>query len=55
GVDAALYVRLVLGMSNSLVDWYRPDGTWSVRQVTDAVLDLVMKSTVSSASTRRST
>jgi AcrR family transcriptional regulator len=55
GVDAALYVRLVLGMSNSLVDWYRPDGTWSVRQVTDAVLDLVMKSTFSSASVRRST
>jgi AcrR family transcriptional regulator len=55
GVDAALYVRLVLGMSNSLVDWYRPDGTWSVRQVADAVLDLAMKSTVSSASVRRST
>ena len=54
GVDAALYVRLALGMSNSVVDWYRPDGTWSVRQVADAVLDLVMKSTISSASVRRS-
>jgi AcrR family transcriptional regulator len=55
GVDAALSVRLALGMSNSLVDWYRPDGTWSVRQVAGAVLDLVMKSTKSSASVRRST
>jgi len=42
-VDAALFVRLVLGMSNSLVDWYRPDGTWSARQIADAVIDLVLK------------
>lgn len=42
GVDAALFVRLVLGMSNSLVDWYRPDGTWSTRQIADAVVDLVL-------------
>jgi AcrR family transcriptional regulator len=47
-LDAALFVRLALGMSNSLVDWYRPDGTWSTRQIADAVIDLVMKSTVSS-------
>ena len=43
GVDAGLYVRLVLGMSNSLVDWYRPDGTWSGRQIADAILDLVFE------------
>jgi AcrR family transcriptional regulator len=42
-IDPALFVRLVLGMSNSLVDWYRPDGTWSVRQIADAVIDLVLK------------
>jgi len=42
-VDAGLYVRLVLGMSNSLVDWYRADGTWSARQIADAVVDLVLK------------
>jgi AcrR family transcriptional regulator len=42
-VDAGLFVRLVLGMSNSLVDWYRPDGTWSGRQIADAVIDLVLK------------
>ncbi len=41
-VDAGLFVRLALGMSNSLVDWYRPDGTWSARQIADAVIDLVM-------------
>ena len=41
-VDPGLFVRLVLGMSNSLVDWYRPDGTWSTRQIADAVIDLVL-------------
>jgi AcrR family transcriptional regulator len=48
-LDAALFVRLALGMSNSLVDWYRPDGTWSARQIADAVIELVMQSTISSA------
>jgi AcrR family transcriptional regulator len=47
-IDAALFIRLALGMSNSLVDWYRPDGTWSARQIADAVIELVMKPTVSS-------
>jgi AcrR family transcriptional regulator len=42
-VDPGLFVRLALGMSNSLVDWYRPDGTWSARQIADAVIDLVLK------------
>ena len=41
-VDPRLYVRLVLGMSNSLVDWYRPDGTWSTRQIADTVVNLVV-------------
>lgn len=44
-VDPALFARLALGMSNSLVDWYRPDGTWSVRQICDAVLKIAAKST----------
>lgn len=43
GFDSGLLVRLVLGMSNSLVDWYRPDGSWSARQIADAVVDLVLK------------
>src|SRR5258706_6610415 len=42
GVDAALFVRLVLGMSNSLVGWYRPHGPRSTRQIADAVVDLVL-------------
>ena len=42
-VDSALFVRLVLGMSNSLVDWYRPDGSWSTRQIADAVVDLALR------------
>lgn len=50
-LDAALFVRLALGMSNSLVDWYRPDGTWSARQIADAVIDLVMQPTVASVPT----
>jgi AcrR family transcriptional regulator len=55
-VDAGLFVRLALGMSNSLVDWYRPDGTWSARQIADALIGLVMKPTISSitANGRRS-
>ena len=48
GIDAGLFVRLALGMSNSLVDWYRPDGTWSTRQIADAMIDMVMKPTTSS-------
>jgi AcrR family transcriptional regulator len=47
-VDAGLVVRLALGMSNSLVDWYRPDGTWSPRQIADAIIDLLTKPTISS-------
>ncbi|MNC93514.1 hypothetical protein D3C83_101610 [compost metagenome] len=55
-VDAGLFVRLALGMSNSLVDWYRPDGTWSTRQIADALIGLVMKPTKASitANGRRS-
>lgn len=41
-IDAALFVRLVLGMSNSLVDWYHPDGTWSPGEIADAIIGLVI-------------
>lgn len=47
-VDAGLYIRLVLGMSNSLADWYRADGTWSARQIADTILDLVVRPVVAS-------
>jgi AcrR family transcriptional regulator len=52
-VDAGLFVRLALGMSNSLVDWYRPDGSWSPRQIADAVVALLFKPTTASVPTRR--
>lgn len=42
GVDAGLFVRLALGMGNSLVDWYQPDGSWSARQIADAVVGLLL-------------
>lgn len=41
-IGAALLVQLVLGMSNSLVDWYRPDGTWSPKAISDAIVGLLM-------------
>lgn len=41
GVDPTLFVRLALGMSNSLVDWYRPDGSWSPTEIADAVVGLL--------------
>jgi AcrR family transcriptional regulator len=60
-LDPGLYVRLVLGMSNSLVDWYHPDGSWSRRQIADTILDLVhrpgarrpLKPTISSVKVAR--
>ncbi len=52
-VDTALFVRLVLGMSNSLVDWYRPDGSWSTRQIADAVVGLVLKPAAARAARNR--
>jgi AcrR family transcriptional regulator len=52
-VDAGLFIRLALGMSNSLVDWYRPDGSWSPRQIADAVVELLLKPTTTSVSTKR--
>jgi len=52
-VDAGLFVRLALGMSNSLVDWYRPDGSWSPKQLADVVVGLLLKSTTTSVVARR--
>lgn len=52
-VDAGLFVRLALGMSNSLVDWYRPDGSWSPRQIADAVIELLLKPTTTSVPAKR--
>jgi AcrR family transcriptional regulator len=45
GIDPALLTRLVLGMTNSLIDWFRPDGTWSSKQIADATLSIIFKPT----------
>jgi hypothetical protein len=41
-IDARLATRLLFGMINSLVEWYRPDGRGSVDgdQVADTVVRL---------------
>jgi AcrR family transcriptional regulator len=43
-VPAALYARLMLGTANSIVEWYRPDGTWSPSELGDAVVRMVFGS-----------
>ena len=40
GIDAALTSRLVFGMVNSLVEWYRPDGALSRDAVADGLVEL---------------
>ena len=45
GRDPALLVHLAFSMSNSLVEWFRPDGTWSHREVVDALLELMLDGT----------
>jgi AcrR family transcriptional regulator len=36
-IEAALVVRLIFGMSNSVVEWYRPDGRMSAHMIAQAV------------------
>lgn len=40
GIDPALTSRLVFGMVNSLIEWYRPRGGESVAELADAVVAL---------------
>jgi hypothetical protein len=41
-IDVRLATRLVFGMINSIVEWYRPDGRgMGAREVADAVVQLV--------------
>jgi AcrR family transcriptional regulator len=40
-IDAPLVVRLVFGMSNSLVEWYRPGGRTPAQTIATAVETLV--------------
>ncbi len=45
GRDPALLVHLAFSMANSVVEWFRPDGTWSHREVVDALLELMLDGT----------
>ena len=40
GIDPALTSRLVFGMVNSLIEWYRPRAAGSVSDLADAVVEL---------------
>ncbi len=42
-IDPALLVRLVFGMSNSLVEWYRPGGRMPAGQIAGAIETIVRK------------
>ncbi|HEY5341923.1 MAG TPA: TetR/AcrR family transcriptional regulator, partial [Candidatus Aquilonibacter sp.] len=42
-IDPALLVRLVFGMSNSLVEWYRPGGRMPAGQIAGAIQTIVRK------------
>jgi hypothetical protein len=37
-VDAAITARLLFGMVNSLIEWYRPDRGHDVHEIADAVV-----------------
>jgi AcrR family transcriptional regulator len=42
-IDPALLTRLVLGMTTSVIEWYRPDGSWSSKGIADATLSLLCR------------
>jgi AcrR family transcriptional regulator len=42
-IDAALVTRLIFGMSNSVVEWYRPSGRQGARQIAEAISMLVFE------------
>lgn len=44
-LDSALIVHLAFGMSDSVVEWFQPDGTWSHRQVVDTILHVMLDGT----------
>ena len=41
-VDASIATRLLFGMVNSLVEWYRPTGPESAADLADDVLTIAM-------------
>jgi AcrR family transcriptional regulator len=42
-LDPRLVTRLCFGMSNSLVEWYRPDGAVDAATITDTILTLLFE------------
>ena len=42
-VDAALVARLCFGMSNSVVEWYRPTGAIDAAKITEAILAILFE------------
>ena len=42
-IEPALLTRLALGMTTSVIEWYRPDGTWSSKAIADATLSLLCR------------
>lgn len=44
-LDTTLIVHLAFSMSDSVVEWFRPDGTWSHREVVDTVLEVMLDGT----------
>jgi len=44
-LDTALIVHLAFSMSDAVVEWFRPDGTWSHRQIVDTVLEVMLDGT----------
>ena len=52
GLDASLTVRLIFGMCNSLVEWYRPHGKLATSAIAEAVVDLVCNGMMAKRSAR---
>lgn len=44
-LDTALIVHLAFSMTDSVVEWFKPDGTWSHRQVVDTLLEVMLDGT----------
>ena len=48
-LDASLAVRLMFGMVNSIVEWYKPDGPLPIERIADALVHIVFRGVEESA------
>jgi AcrR family transcriptional regulator len=53
-LEAAVVVRLMFGMCNSIVEWYRPHGRFSGSQIADAVERMIFTGVAPAARESRS-